>query len=129
DDWVELTVAEDLGGLLVLVGRGQLELRQQLQRALTRRATRDPTARQAILVAADEAVEKSTADPEEASRLAALLQFRAALTTELDPAFVDRLRDLAADRGAPFPLRVAAVRGLAHFDHDTARQALSVVAR
>ena len=129
DDWVEMTASEDLGSLIVLVGRGQVQLRQQLQRALGRRATRDPSVRERVLAAADEAIEQTASDPDEASRFAALLQFRAALTTESDRRFVARLRELAEDTSAPFATRVAAVRGLGHFDHEAARQALTQVAR
>jgi hypothetical protein len=129
DDWVEVTSADELGGLIVLVGRGQVQLRQQLQRALNRRASREPRAREAILTATDEALTDAAVDPAEASRFAALLQLRAALSGTIDRAFIARLREIGEDETAPFATRVAAVRGLAYFDHDTARHALTQVAR
>jgi hypothetical protein len=129
DDWVEVTGVDDLGSLVVLVGRGQVALRQQLQRALARRALRDAHAREVVLDAADEAIDETAADPESASRFAALLQFRAALSGTIDRSFIARLREIAEDDSASFATRVAAIRGLAQFDHDTARHALTQVAR
>jgi hypothetical protein len=129
DDWVEITATADLGELIVLVGRGQVELRQQLHRALNRRATRDSAARDIMLRGTDEAIDAAAADPEEASRFAALLQLRASLSGEVDRSFIARLRELGEDDSAAFATRVAAVRGLAYFDHDNARAALTQVAR
>ena len=119
EDLVVVTPAERLGELLVLVGRGHTSLRQQLVRSLRRRVLRDDTLRTAVTLAIDHDIETA----EDATRLAALLQLRAAIDDDVDPAFVALLVALATDAKRPFPVRVAAVRALAATKGDASAQA------
>lgn len=113
-DWVGLQPATDAGALVVLVGRGQPELEQQLRRALADRSRDDADARASVVAAADAALGAALGDPpdaNEAARLPALLRFRARVGGD-DGALARRLTAVAEDDGARFGARVAAVRGL-----------------
>ncbi len=124
DDLVALTPPEALPELLVLVGRGNDELRKQLARSLRRRSLADDHDRTTLLVAIDTELER--ADPR---RFAALLQLRATVDDTEDPAFVARLLELSADSARPFTVRVAALRGLAGAgDQPAAREGLRQIA-
>ncbi len=132
EDMIDLTPPEAIGGLVVLVGRGHTELRQQLRRSLGRRARKDATSRDALLRATDAALDRALApdpDLQELERLSALLQFRAAIGGGLDDRFVDRLLGVAEDDVAPFSVRVAAIRGLAKVEHPRVPPSLERIAR
>ncbi|MEZ4381562.1 MAG: hypothetical protein R3A79_09450 [Nannocystaceae bacterium] len=104
-DLIEILPPEALPPYVALVGKGQESLRQALRRALARRARERPSDGPALLAAVDQAFEQA-----EASQKAALLGLRAALSDADDPAFTGRLVVLAEDAGAPFVVRVAALR-------------------
>lgn len=112
-----------LSDLVILVGRGDAELRGQLARSLKRRASDNAQDRAALLAALDDAT--GSAEP---GRQASLLQFRAAMSATDDAAFSQRLAALARADDASFVVQVAALRGLARQDGDVARQALTEVA-
>ncbi len=117
-DWVGLLPAERAGDMVVLVGRGQPELERELRRTLADRAKRDATARSSVIAAADAALDAALGDPpdaKEASRLPALLRFRARVGDD-DAALVDRLVAIAIDDAARFGARVASIRGLGALD-------------
>jgi hypothetical protein len=118
DDLVEVTPTERLPDLLVFVGRGHTTLRQQFARSLRRRVLRDEALRAALGKEIDREIESA-----DAGRLAALVQLRVAIDDTVDPAFVERLVALATDAKREFPVRVAAVRGLALQETDASAQA------
>ena len=130
-DWVTLQPSADAGALVVLVGRGQPELEQHLRRALADRAKADPQARASVIAAADVALDAALGSPpaeQEASRLPALLRFRADVGDD-DAALADRLQAVADDPEARFGARVAAVRGLGVLEAEHTRGALTSLAQ
>ncbi|MEM6991727.1 MAG: hypothetical protein AAF721_14570 [Myxococcota bacterium] len=127
DAMVGVTPGDKVGGLVVLVGRGNPALRSQLTRSLQRRVAADTAVRATILTAADD--EATAALSSEPRRAASLLQFRAALSAEDDAALAEQLSQQASDAEAAFVVRVAAVRGLSRLTVPSARAALVDVAR
>ncbi len=118
DDLVEVAPSDRLPDLLVFVGRGHATLRQQFARSLRRRVLRDDALRVAIGKEIDREIEGA-----DAGRLAALVQLRTAIDDTVDPELVAKLVALATDGKREFPVRVAAVRGLALQENDAAAQA------
>lgn len=118
-DWVDLQPAASTGEMVVLVGRGQPELEQQLRRALADRCKRDATVRDAVVKATDAALDAALGDPadaqeahaREAPRLPALLRFRARVGGD-EASLAERLAAVALSEEAHFGARVAATRGL-----------------
>lgn len=108
DSLIEVTGQDQLPDLVVLVGRGHSTLRAQLRRSLSRRVAGQPEDR-AVLVAALDAASASAEPP----RIASLLQFRAAMSADDDAEFTERLAGLVKAPDTSFPVRVAALRGLA----------------
>lgn len=123
DGLVDVTPVERVSELVVLVGRGVRPLRQQLQRSLKRRASRDTAARGALLTATDEALTDA-----EARRVAALLKLRSALSGPEDTEFIARVVSMAEDESTDFPVRVVALRTLGQLDLPPADEALARVA-
>lgn len=113
-DWVGLHPGDHLGEMVVLIGRGQPELEQQLRRALADRTRRDDTARASVIAATDTALDAALGDPpdaNEATRLPALVRFRARVGED-DGTLAQRLSAIATADDARFGARVAAIRGL-----------------
>jgi hypothetical protein len=123
DALVDVTPTADVDDLVTLVGRGTVALRQQLLRSLKRRASHDPAAREALVLATDRALKAA-----EASRVPALVKLRGALAGDDDAALLTMLAGLAEDDAAPFPVRVAALRALAGRSSPVAHDALVRVA-
>lgn len=112
---VEVTPPSRMGELVALVGRGKQTLRTELVRALSTRTARQRKARKAVAAATDVALRKALqapADPNELSRLPALLRFRARITPKANAETTALLTSVAADENADFSARVAALRGL-----------------
>ena len=131
-DLVDITSAEDLGDLVVLVGRGVDRLQDELRRALQRRVAQDLAGRKSVIKATDAALDKALADPPdktEAKRLPALLRFRAAVSGGEDPKVTARLVKVATNDGARFGARVAATRGLGVMQDTQAQDTLESMAR
>lgn len=113
-DWVSLQPAASTGDMVVLVGRGQSELERELRRTLAERSKRDRAVRDAVVAATDRALDAALGDPpdtKEATRLPALLRFRARVGGD-EAALADRLATVALAEDARFGARVAATRGL-----------------
>lgn len=108
DDLVTATPDAEVAGLLVLAGRGHVELRRQFARSLRRRLRGKDELRDTVLTALDG--ELATAD---AGRLAAIIGLRTAIEGGIDDAFIAKLAALAIDAARPFGVRVASVRALA----------------
>lgn len=106
-DLVAVTPADQLAGLVALVGGGALELRLALRSALARRAQASAADRAALLAAVDAAIAGS--DP---SRKAALIGLRAGLGEGDDAAFTAQAIAWVRDESAAFVVRVAALRVL-----------------
>lgn len=131
-DLVDVTAAAELGGLVVLVGRGRSDLQDELRRALQRRAAKDLAGRSSVIAATDAALDRALGDPpvaEEAKRLPALLRFRAMVSGGEDPEVTARLVGVAQDETARFGARVAALRGLAAMTDRRAADTLEAMAR
>ncbi|MCA9649131.1 MAG: hypothetical protein H6712_02245 [Myxococcales bacterium] len=123
DALVDVTPVERVTELVGLVGRGARPLRQQLQRSLKRRASRDVPAREALIVATDDALAQA-----EAPRVAALLKLRGVLSGQDDVDFIARVVALAEDAAVDFPVRVVALRALGQLEAGTAHDSLERVA-
>lgn len=124
DDLVGITPDGDVTGLLVLAGRGHVELRRQFARSLRRRLRGNEPLRDAVLAVLD--AELAVVD---ASRLAQVIQLRTAIEGGIDDAFLARLAALAREATRPFGVRVASVRALvSQAEHPAARDALLGVA-
>jgi len=124
DDLVDVTPDGAVTDLLVLVGRGHVELRRQLARSLRRRLRGHAELRVAVLGALDRGLEQ--ADPE---RLAAIIQLRAAIEGGIDDGFIARIAALARDEGRSFGVRVASIRALVtEAERPAAQTALRAVA-
>jgi hypothetical protein len=131
-DLVDVTAAAELGGLVVLVGRGQSDLQDELRRALQRRVAQDLAGRSSVIAATDAALDAALGDPPvaaEAKRLPALLRFRAVVSGGEDPEVTARLVGVAQDEKARFGARVAALRGLAAMKDRRASDTLEATAR
>jgi hypothetical protein len=125
DDLVGVTPDAEVAGLLVLAGRGHVELRRQLARSLRRRLRGHDALTRDIAAALER--ELDAAEPE---RVAAVIQLRAALDTPGDDAWIARVATIATDRGRPFAARVAALRAAAALgDRASAVAVLETVAR
>jgi hypothetical protein len=107
---VELTAREDLTELMVMVGRGSVELQGTLRRALIRRSHANADDSRAIAAGLDEHLD-ADAEPDDERRIAQLLILRAACCA-VDEGFSARLEALAAAADSPFVVRVAAIDGL-----------------
>lgn len=110
DDLVTQSPSERLVGYAALLGRGQASLQTTLERALERRAARDPQDHATILASLDVAL--ATPQALAPRDFAARLRLRARLGGS-DPALLQRLERLALDPAAEFGHRIAAVDGLA----------------
>lgn len=129
-DWVGLQPAARAGEMVVLVGRGQAELERELRRTLADRAKRDPAVAASVVAATDAALDAALGDPpdeKEATRLPALLRFRARVGAD-DGALVERLNTVATNGSARFGARVAAIRGLAALEPDQTAAPLRALA-
>lgn len=124
DDLVVATPDAEVAGLLVLAGRGHVELRRQLARSLRRRLRGEKTLGHEIAAALER--ELDVAEPD---RVAAVIQLRAALDTAGDDSWLTRVAAIATDRERPFAARVAAVRAAAALgEHPGAKTVLERVA-
>ncbi|MCA9712697.1 MAG: hypothetical protein KDK70_43110, partial [Myxococcales bacterium] len=124
DALVDVTPTADVAALVTLVGRGARSLRQQLHRSLRRRASKDPEARAALILATDTALREEPSD-----RIPALLKLRGALSADDDEGFTRSVGALARDDAAPFAVRVAALRALGGHDSAATHEVLDQVAR
>jgi hypothetical protein len=122
DALVDVTPTTDVASLVTLVGRGALPLRQQLQRSLKRRASRDEAVRAALVTATDDALEQA-----EPARVPALVKLRGALSAD-DEGFTTVLTGWAEDEATPFAVRVVALRALGERSSAAADDALVRVA-
>lgn len=122
DALVDVTPTTDVASLVTLVGRGAVPLRQQLQRSLKRRASRDEAVRVALVQATDDALVQ--ADP---PRMPALVKLRGALSGD-DEGFTAVLIGWAEDEASPFALRVVALRALGERSSPATHDALARVA-
>jgi len=115
DDLVTITGDDAVTELLVLAGRGHVELRRQFARSLRRRLRGERDLQAKVLAALDAELESA-----DAARLTAVIQLRAAIEGGIDDGFIGRLALLAIDGERPFAVRVAAVRALATPPHSEA---------
>lgn len=122
DALVDVTPTADVASLVTLVGRGAVALRQQLQRSLKRRATRDEATRVALVEATDDALREA-----EPARVPALVKLRGALSGD-DEGFTAVLVGWAEDEASPFAVRVVALRALGERSSPAAHEALARVA-
>jgi len=122
DALVDVTPTADVAALVGLVGRGAVALRQQLQRSLKRRASRDEAVRAALVQATDDALRQA-----EPPRVPALVKLRGALSGD-DEGFTVVLAGWAEDEATPFAVRVVALRALGERSSPAAHDALVRVA-